>query len=146
MHVIGNYIFGLPDDDLTTMRETLDLALDLNCEFANFYSTMAYPGSPLYAMAQAKGWPLPRGWSGYSQHAVDALPLRTLHVSAAEVLRFRDQAFDTYYRSPRYLAMMETRFGPTAVAAIRRMAAHRLDRDIYRSEADAVSPAAGLAS
>ena len=27
-----------------TMQETLDLALDLNCEFANFYSAMAYPG------------------------------------------------------------------------------------------------------
>ena len=26
------------------MQETLDLALELNCEFANFYSAMAYPG------------------------------------------------------------------------------------------------------
>ena len=51
INVIGNYIFGLPDDDLVTMRQTLDLAKVLNCEFANFYSAMAYPGSPLYGMA-----------------------------------------------------------------------------------------------
>src|SRR5204863_6207548 len=44
IYVIGNYIFGLPDDHLGTMQQTLDLALDLNCEFGNFYSAMAYPG------------------------------------------------------------------------------------------------------
>ncbi len=53
--VIGNYIFGLPEDDLTTMRATLDLALDLKCEFGNFYSAMAYPGSPLYSLAVSRG-------------------------------------------------------------------------------------------
>src|SRR6516164_9224860 len=35
--VIGNFIFGLPDDDLSSMRQTLKLAQELNCEFANFY-------------------------------------------------------------------------------------------------------------
>ena len=38
------------------MQRTLDLALELNCEFANFYSAMAYPGSPLYEQALALGW------------------------------------------------------------------------------------------
>jgi radical SAM superfamily enzyme YgiQ (UPF0313 family) len=128
--VIGNYIFGLPEDDLSTMQQTLDLALDLNCEFANFYSAMAYPGSPLYAAAEKNGWPLPRSWSGYSQHALDTQPLPTRHVSAAEVLRFRDEAFNTYYRNPAYLAMIESKFGPAEVAAIRRMTAHRLKREI----------------
>src|SRR5438093_8677588 len=97
INVIGNYIFGLPEDDLETMQATLDLALALNCEFANFYSAMAYPGSPLYALAIENGWSLPPAWSGYSQHAVDTLPLPTRHLSAADVLRFRAQAFETYY-------------------------------------------------
>ena len=69
IYVIGNYIFGLPDDNLETMQQTLDLALDVNCEFANFYSAMAYPGSPLYRAALENGWPLPescrlRAWIG----------------------------------------------------------------------------------
>src|SRR5262249_10161523 len=59
INVIGNYIFGLPDDDLKSMGETLDLAIELNCEFANFYSAMAYPGSHLYTLAVEKGWRLP---------------------------------------------------------------------------------------
>src|SRR5439155_2398852 len=132
IHVIGNYIFGLPDDSHETMQQTLDLALDLNCEFANFYSAMAYPGSPLYSVALENGWPLPRSWSGYSQHAVDTLPLPTRHVSAADVLRFRDQAFDAYFTSPSYLALMQGKFGPETVAHIREMTSHQLDR-LYAS-------------
>ncbi len=100
IYVIGNYIFGLPEDDRQTMQETLDLASDLNCEFANFYCAMAYPGSPLYEVAVAKGWRLPETWAGYSQHSLETLPLPTRHVSASEVLRFRDEAFQTYYTNP----------------------------------------------
>ncbi|MBI2495634.1 MAG: cobalamin B12-binding domain-containing protein [Candidatus Omnitrophica bacterium] len=124
----GNYIFGLPEDDLQTMQETLDLALELNCEFANLYSTMAYPGSALYELALKEGWPLPERWSGYSQHAVDTLPLPTKHISGAEVLRFRDHAFQIYFSSPRYLEMVERKFGPETVAHVKEMASHKLER------------------
>src|SRR5437879_9749776 len=82
MNVIGNYIFGLPEDDADTMQATLDLAVELNCAFANFYSAMAYPGSALYAQAIRQGTPLPRAWTGYSQHARDCLPLPTRYVTA----------------------------------------------------------------
>jgi radical SAM superfamily enzyme YgiQ (UPF0313 family) len=128
IHVIGNYIFGLPEDDLASMQKTLDLALELECEFANFYCAMAYPGSGLYERAVAEGWALPASWGGYSQHSVDALPLRTRHLSAAEVLRFRDEAFHAYFSSPRYLARVEALFGAATVREIREMASHRLER------------------
>lgn len=128
IRVIGNYIFGLPEDDHETMQQTLDLAIELNCEFANFYCAMAYPGSPLYERAIAEGWPLPDAWSGYSQHSVDSLPLPTRHLSAGEVLRFRDEAFQTYFKSPRYLAMVEATFGTATLAEVVAMTAHRLER------------------
>jgi radical SAM superfamily enzyme YgiQ (UPF0313 family) len=128
IHVIGNYIFGLPEDDLETMQQTLDLALEVNCEFANFYCAMAYPGSPLYREAVAKGWPLPKTWNGYSQHAVDSLPLPTRYLSAAQVLRFRDAAFQTYYTNPSYLEMVERTFGWPTVEHIREMTGHKLER------------------
>jgi radical SAM superfamily enzyme YgiQ (UPF0313 family) len=136
INVIGNYIFGLPEDDLDTMRATLDLAIDLNCEFANFYSAMAYPGSPLYAEALRQGVALPARWTGYSQHSRDTLPLPTRHVSAREVLRFRDEAFRRYYTHPRYLAMVGQRFGLEAVEQIGQMTRYRLQRDLLNSTAE----------
>jgi len=128
IYVIGNYIFGLPDDDLDSMQRTLDLALELNCEFGNFYSAMAYPGSPLYEMALAQGIALPDSWTGFSQHAHETLPLSTDKLSAGEVLRFRDDAFHAYFSHPSYLAMVEAKFGPEVVAHVGQMASHRLRR------------------
>lgn len=137
--VIGNYIFGLPEDDRDTMRATLDMALDLNCEFANFYSAMAYPGSPLYALAQRRGLPLPAKWTGYSQHSRDCLPLPTRYLPAREVLRFRDAAFREYYSHPRYLGMVQRKFGTETVEHLRQMTTVSLDRDLLTGQLD-VSP------
>ena len=128
MHVIGNFIFGLPEDDLESMQATLDMALDLNCEFINLYCAMGYPGSELYEMAQREGWPLPQDWTGFSQHSVDCLPLPTKYLTAGEVLRFRDDAFHTYFSSPRYLKMIEQRFGPETCTKIQKMTSLRLRR------------------
>jgi radical SAM superfamily enzyme YgiQ (UPF0313 family) len=128
INIIGNYIFGLPEDTPETMQRTLDLAIDLKCEFANFYSAMAYPGSPLYDEAIRRGWRLPEKWSGYSQHSVDTLPLPTRHISAGEVLSFRDRAFDAYFTHEPYLRMVEEKFGEATVAHIREMTSHTLER------------------
>jgi radical SAM superfamily enzyme YgiQ (UPF0313 family) len=128
INIIGNYIFGLPEDTLASMQETLGLALDLNCEFGNFYAAMAYPGSPLYRQAVELGWRLPDTWTGYSQHAVDTLPLPTRHLPAGEVLAFRDAAFRKYFTHPPYLEMIERKFGAGTLEHIHEMTAHRLER------------------
>jgi radical SAM superfamily enzyme YgiQ (UPF0313 family) len=137
INVIGNYIFGLPEDDRQTMQATLDLAVDVKCEFANFYSAMAYPGSHLYARAIRQGIPLPHQWSGYSQHARDCLPLPTKHLTARAVLAFRDEAFLRYYGNERYLEMIERRFGPETLAHIKQMTSHRLERDLLTGKMNA---------
>jgi radical SAM superfamily enzyme YgiQ (UPF0313 family) len=134
INVIGNFIFGLPDDDLTTMRQTLELAKKLNCEFANFYSAMAYPGSPLYASAIAQNLLLPDAWSGFSQHSYDCTPLPTDKISADDVLRFRDDAFHEYFSNPRYLDMVGLKFGNETRRHIEEMARIRLRRRILKDE------------
>ncbi|MBI4023333.1 MAG: cobalamin B12-binding domain-containing protein [Verrucomicrobia bacterium] len=128
IHVGANFIFGLPDDDLQTMQATLDLAIDLCPDWANFYSAMAYPGSRLFAMALEKKWALPDSWIGYSQHAYETLPLPTDKVPAAEVLRFRDQAFHIFFTHPRYLDHVARQFGKDALEHVRQMTTHRLKR------------------
>jgi radical SAM superfamily enzyme YgiQ (UPF0313 family) len=128
--VIANYIFGLPEDDLGSMQQTLDLALEVNAEFANMYCAMAYPGSPLYELARREGWALPEKWTGYSQHSVDSLPLPTKRLPAAEVLRFRDQAFMAYFTDARYLEMVGRRFGAPTVEHIRQMTSVKLERQL----------------
>ncbi|HVO92927.1 MAG TPA: radical SAM protein [Terriglobales bacterium] len=128
INVIANYIFGLPEDSLESMQATLNLAMELNCEFANFYSAMAYPGSQLYSLALQNGWPLPSQWSGYSQHSYDSLPLPTKYLSGAQVLSFRDRAFDIYFTNNSYLEMIKRKFGRETAEQIKKMACHKLER------------------
>ncbi len=132
-YVGANYIFGLPDDDESSMRETLDMALNINSEWANFYSAMAYPGSQLYPLAKEKKWRLPDdpggpGWIGYSQHGYDTLPLRTEKIKASKVLDFRDKAFDEYFKNSKYLDMIKSTFGENTKQHIEEMTNHKIKR------------------
>ena len=114
INVGGNYIFGLPYDTKESMEATLQFAIDNPTEMANFYSAMAYPGSPLYNQARIFGQELPNTYSGFSQHSYDTLNLGNNHVSSAEILAFRDKAWDTYHSSEKYLNLLENKFGQKA--------------------------------
>jgi anaerobic magnesium-protoporphyrin IX monomethyl ester cyclase len=138
-NVGANYIFGLPDDNLDSMKETLDLSLRINSEWSNFYSAMAYPGSQLHLMAKKNKWSLPEdkngpGWIGYSQHAYETLPLRTEHVKASEVLDFRDKAFDIYFKNTNYLSMMEKTFDTKTVDHLNEMSSYKLKRKHHEED------------
>lgn len=138
IHVLGNYIFGLPDDTRENMQKTLNLAHELNCEFANFYATMAYPGSPLYTTALSTGQALPEKWHHYSQHAYETRPLANDHCSSAEILAFRDRAWDAYFSSPRYLNLVEKKFGAKVVGHLKAVAAVSLKRKLLEQNPAAV--------
>jgi radical SAM superfamily enzyme YgiQ (UPF0313 family) len=107
----GNYVFGLPQDTLETIGMTLHLAKNLNTEYANFFVMMAYPGTKLHAMAVDRGYSLPEKWGQYGFFAPDSLPMRNGHLSAEEILRFRDNAFREYFNGERYQTMIEEKFG-----------------------------------
>lgn len=111
INIISNYIFGFPDDTLETMQQTLDLALELNTEMANMYPCQALPGSTLYNTARANGWALPNSYAGYAFLSYESQPLPTKHCTAAEVLKFRDEAWQKYFSRPEYLNLVEQRFG-----------------------------------
>jgi hypothetical protein len=96
---------------------------------------MAYPGSKLYDDAIANGQGLPETWLGYSQHAYETHPLNTEHLTAAEVLRFRDEAFDIYFKNPRYLEMVREKFGAETLAHVQDMTRHKIKRKLLENAA-----------
>jgi anaerobic magnesium-protoporphyrin IX monomethyl ester cyclase len=127
--IVGNFIFGLPEDDLESVRESFEMAKRYNFEWANFYCAMAYPGTVLYDQVVKEGIELPKTWSGFGQYSADAQPLPTKYLKSQEILKFRDEAFIEYYTNPTYLRMMESKFGPDAVALIRKILTIKLPRN-----------------
>lgn len=115
INVGGNYIFGLPYDTHDTMQATLDFALENPTEMANFYSAMAYPGSPLFKQARLFNTPLPQTYDGYSQHSYETFNLQSDNLTSAEILSFRDKAWNAYHSHDKYLNLMKDKFGQKAV-------------------------------
>ena len=135
MCATGNYIFGLPQDTLETMNETLDLALSLDTGYANFYCAMAYPGSQLHRDFSINNPSvLPEnndvGWLGYSQHSYETLNLPTDTLSSAEVLRFREHAFQTYFSNPPVIKRMTKKFGEAFSVELNKMMGIQLKRKL----------------
>lgn len=121
--VIGNFIVGLPGDTAESMQRTLDLALELRCEWMNVYPAMALPGSQLYREAVAAKMRLPTSWAGFAFLGYECIPLPTAALTSEEILRFRDMMFLRYFGDSEYLAMIQAKFGQAAVADILEMVA-----------------------
>ncbi len=121
IHVIGNFMFGFWDDDKGTMRQTLDFAKELGCEYANFYCVTTYPGSRFYDEMKARGVDLPVAGEEYAQMSPRFKPVPSAHLSGREILAFRDAAFMEYFTDAKYLDMMARSFGAGTVAGIRAM-------------------------
>lgn len=130
INVIANYIFGLPEDSIATMQETLALALELNTEMANMYPCQALPGSALFREAKKNGIALPDSYAGYAFLSYESQPLPTKHCTAAEVLAFRDEAWRTYFSNSDYLALVEQKFGVQERHNVEAMARIKLRRKL----------------
>lgn len=90
----------------------------------------AYPGSPLHIEARQKGWLLPDRYAGYSQHSWHTQNLPSNYLSAAEILKFRDEAWYKYFTNPSYLNMLEGKFGKEAREDVENSAKIKLKRKL----------------
>lgn len=130
IEIIANYLFGLPGDTHETMQNTFDLSLEL-CTLAwNAYAVMALPGSQLYKEALAKSWDLPQDYAEFSFHSYNTKPLPTEHLTPAEILKFRDEAWSKYHSYKPFLDKVEKKYGKSAREGIEKMTKVKLKREI----------------
>lgn len=129
INIIANYLVGLPDDTLETMKFSMQEAQAANFEWLNLYCAAPMPGSQLYEIAPA----LPDNWADYGQFSPQFLPLPTRTLSGREVLAFRDKAFREYFNRPEYLGMIQEKFGEAARRHVVEMLKVEVKRDNARN-------------
>lgn len=134
INVMANYIYGLPGDTPETVQKTFDLSVDLNTLGWNTYAAMALPGSPLYRQAKTNGQDLPVAYEEFSFHSYETKPLPTENMSAAEILKMRDENFTKYFSRPEFLSKIESAFGAEARANIVAMNKKTLRRKIIETD------------
>jgi radical SAM superfamily enzyme YgiQ (UPF0313 family) len=92
----GHFILGLSGETEQTMKQTLELALSLPLDIAQFYAAAPFPGTRLFEEAVQNGWLTTR--SPFSQgSAVLNLP----GLAAWKIDSFRRYAYKRFYTRPR---------------------------------------------
>ena len=131
IHVMANYIFGLPGDTKETINKTFQLSLELCTAGWNTYAAMALPGSQLYKNALEKKYKLPENYEGYSFHSYETQPLPTEALKPEEILKYRDKSFRDYHTYKPFLDKIEKKFGKKALDNIKDMTKVNLKRKIF---------------
>ncbi|MCC6750455.1 MAG: radical SAM protein [Deltaproteobacteria bacterium] len=88
------FSFGLIGETRETMRQTLDLALELSPDTLQFSIATPFPGTRFYAYAEEKGLLLTQDFSAYD--GMSRCVVRTDHVSAEELESFLQHAYETW--------------------------------------------------
>lgn len=111
----GHFIAGLPGETEHRMSQTLDLALRLPLDIAQFYAAAPFPGTRLYEEAVARGWLSPD--KGFSQ---DRAVLELPGLPAERVDAFIAKAYQRFYSRPGTLKRLATLLTPGGFADIRK--------------------------
>lgn len=104
--VHGCFMFGLPGETRTTMRETLKFALSLPLDTAQFYPLMVYPGTRAYDWAQANDLVTAdkfREWISAKDGTHNCV-IRTKDCSSEEIVKFCNHARRKFYLRKSWLA------------------------------------------
>jgi radical SAM superfamily enzyme YgiQ (UPF0313 family) len=103
IHVLGYFIIGLPGDNKESIRKTIDLAKELDIDFASFAIATPDVGTPLRREA------LQKGWMNAAQDVFDSTDfpvLETGALSKEDVWKLRSRAVREFYLRPSYLFKM----------------------------------------
>jgi len=96
----GFFIFGYPGDTPESMAATVDYAIELDADFANFYPAVPYPGTELYEKCAREGLLVSQDWSRmeYSYYL-----LRSGGLDEAAVMKAINRAKRRFFLRPAYL-------------------------------------------
>jgi radical SAM superfamily enzyme YgiQ (UPF0313 family) len=98
LQVTGHFILGLPGESQSSLRDTADMAVNLDLDYAQFYCAAPFPGSRLYDEALSEGWIRNPDWNYFDQtHANLDLP----ELPAEMVMKERQRAIRRFYFRPR---------------------------------------------
>jgi anaerobic magnesium-protoporphyrin IX monomethyl ester cyclase len=95
------FIFGYPGESVATIDQTIEYAIELNPDFANFYPAVPYPGTELYNKAVRDGLLVEEDWSRmeYSYYL-----LRGNGLDEHVVMDAINRAKRRFFMRPKYIA------------------------------------------
>ncbi|WP_026662311.1 B12-binding domain-containing radical SAM protein [Butyrivibrio proteoclasticus] len=97
------YMVGNEGETKETMQDTLELALKLDTDTAQFFPLMPYPGTEAYDWAKSNGY-IEGNYSDYNKENGDHNTVLNMpHLTTQEMNEFCDMARKKYYLRPKYI-------------------------------------------
>ena len=99
LETMGFFIFGLPGETAETMDDTIQLALELEPDMANFMIAAPYPGTEMYDVVLQNGRLFSHNWRDFAIHDEKAR-FEIGDVTAELVERKWHEAYRRFYLRP----------------------------------------------
>lgn len=103
--VHGCFIFGFPGETETSILRTIDFALSLAIDTAQFYPVMVYPGTEAYQDYLERGWITADDFSKWlTAEGLHNCVVKNEELSPEKLVRLCDLARRKFYLRPGYVA------------------------------------------
>lgn len=101
IEVRAAFMVGLPGETAVAAMKTLDMALQLEPDYAQWNYTVPYPGTELWGEMSKHGRLIARHWGEFSNWYPSYLPFH--YQSPEELIRLRRRILRRFYLRPRYV-------------------------------------------
>ena len=95
-----SFILGAPMETENEMMETVEAAIRLNPDYAQFSILTPYPGTELYEIARKNGWLLTENFDDYT---AGKPVLKNFHLPPERIQEILKYAYRRFYLRPRYI-------------------------------------------
>jgi len=96
----GFFMLGGPWDDMRSMQKTIDFAVKVQPDYAQFSIATPYPGSELYDIARTEGELLVSEWGRYDIYETEVYFVMPGRFTREEVLAMHKKAYRSFYLNP----------------------------------------------
>ena len=110
------FLLGGPGETKDTLRQTIEFAVRLDPDSAQFSAAVPYPGTEMYEESVRKGYLRAGAWEDYAEK--DAV-LETETLSGLDLEKARLEAYRRFYLRPRFI--LRTAMRLTSVREFRRV-------------------------
>lgn len=100
LKIYGYYIIGFPWEDHRNVKETLNFAKELSCDFSEIHIAAPFQGTELFDILSDYGLALqiPYGYNYFSNP-----PVGTKYLTIEELIRYRKNSMRDLYLNPSYI-------------------------------------------
>lgn len=100
----GCFMAGNPGETRETLQETLDYAMELNPDTAQFYPVMVYPGTEAYEWYKSRGYLNVEDYSNWlTEEGLHNTVIELPGLPSRELVEWCDMARKKFYLRPRYI-------------------------------------------